>query len=302
MVYKCISWYIMVYNGILYVSNTFKYSTPILWDPNSCIVRNILMFIWGDWMLGGGIRKHSKLDFGIWGTYTVSSYIIIKKEEISLEPKSNECITNSIQKQLLHTPLGMFLSMDWIQDQRNHPLGADQASLRRRGSPWIPCPVWCGSRWLWGCSHHGTRPPPSANSPAGAASSWGVRVRTDSLGIWEDLLRIIKKGENSMGYDISLEIFNSLINQITSVHPNHIPIISVLSISESSPNWAFWNCSNNLINVGFLVTAPWINDAPKEKPSHVTRGWKVARRHLTVNVGAFRCAVRVQTVIPGPKN
>lgn len=115
MVYKCISWYIMVYNGILYVSNTFKYSTPILWDPNSCIVRNILMFIWGDWMLGGGIRKHSKLDFGIWGTYTVSSYIIIKKEEISLEPKSNECITNSIQKQLLHTPLGMFLSMDWIQ-------------------------------------------------------------------------------------------------------------------------------------------------------------------------------------------
>lgn len=104
-----------------------------------------------------------------------------------------------------------------------------------------------------------------------------------------------------MGYDISLEIFNSLINQITSVHPNHIPIISVLSISESSPNWAFWNCSNNLINVGFLVTAPWINNTPKEKPSHVTRGWKVARRHLTVNVGAFKWVVRVQTVIPGPQ-
>lgn len=79
MVYKCISWYIMVYNGILYVSNTFKYSTPILWDPNSCIVRNILMFIWGDWMLGG--RDSQTLQTGFWNMRNIYCIIIYHHQE-----------------------------------------------------------------------------------------------------------------------------------------------------------------------------------------------------------------------------
>lgn len=112
----------MVYNGILYVSNTFKYSTPIFWDPNSCIVRNILMFIWGDLMLGG--RDSQTLQTGFWNMRNIYCIIIYHHQERRDIPRTKKQWMYHQQHPKTAAPHTFGHVSQWIgsEDQRNHPL------------------------------------------------------------------------------------------------------------------------------------------------------------------------------------